>query len=219
VADQVFGNTKGLAPSELRAVHKLYQRSVDATEIVSLDLARELVSIAETLKRRVGVLINRQGRVETVMLGTKEILYLPDLGRYRLGRSRLRNLRFVFTDLSRAKDQASIPYDVYADLERLRFDMVASVRSAPNRISLTYAYLVPSHGADVATTHTDEVKDLGAYEQNFLEQVESIEQNLAAEVVQLASDEVGAVLVGVYDSSETRERLCSSYGSLPVRQG
>lgn len=202
MADQVFGNTKGLAPSELRAVHKLYQRSVDATEIVSLDLARELVSIAETLKRRVGVLINRQGRVETVMLGTKEILYLPDLGRYRLGRSRLRNLRFVFTDLSRAKDQASIPYDVYADLERLRFDMVASVRSAPNRISLTYAYLVPSHGADVATTHTDEVKDLGASEQNFLEQVESIEQNLAAEVVQLASDEVGAVLVGVYDSSE-----------------
>jgi GTP-binding protein HflX len=202
VADQVFGNTRGLAPSELRAVHKLYQRSVDATEIVSLDLAREMVSIAESLKRRVGVLINRQGRVESVMLGTKEILYLPDLGRYRLGRSRLRNLRFIFTDLSRAKEQASIPYDVYADLERLRFDMVVSLRSAPNRVSMTYAYLVPSHGAEVASTATEEVKDLGAYNQDFLERVGAIEQSLSAEVVQIDSDEIGAVLVGVYDSSE-----------------
>jgi GTP-binding protein HflX len=49
---------------------------------------------------------------------------------------------------------------------------------------------------------TEKVKDLGAYDQNFIERVESIEQSLASEVVQLDSDEVGAVLVGVYDSSE-----------------
>lgn len=202
MAEEVFGNSKGLAPSQLRAVRKIYQRSVDPTELVSLDLAREMLSVAQELRRRIGVLINRQGRVEAVILGTKEIIYLPDLGRYRLGRSRLRNLRFVFTDLSRDKEQAAIPYDIFADLERLRFDVVASVRSAPNRVSMSFAYLVPAKGSDTATTMTEEVKDLGAYDDNFLERIEAIEQSLASEIVHLSSDEVGAVLVGVYDKGD-----------------
>jgi GTP-binding protein HflX len=202
MADEVFGNARGLAPSELRAIRKLYQRSVDATELVSLELAREMLSVAQELRRRVGVLINRQGRVEAVILGTKEIIYLPDLGRYRLGRSRLRNIRLVFTDLSRDKEQAMIPYDVYADLERLRFDVVASVRSAPNRVSMSFAYLVPAKGQETATTMTEVVKDLGAYNDNFLERLEAIEQSLASEVIQLDSDQVGAVLVGVYDRGD-----------------
>ncbi|MFN4896880.1 MAG: GTPase HflX [Pseudomonadota bacterium] len=202
MADEIFGNSRGLAPSELRSVRKLYQRSVDATELVSLELAREMLLVAQELRRRIGVLINRQGRVEAVILGTKEIIYLPDLGRYRLGRSRLRNVRLVFTDLSRDKEQAAIPYDVYADLERLRFDVVASVRSAPNRVSMSFAYLVPAKGMETATTMTEEVKDLGAYQDNFLERIEAIEQSLASEVVQLDSDEVGAVLVGVYDKGD-----------------
>jgi GTP-binding protein HflX len=161
-----------------------------------------MVSLAESLRRRVGVLINRQGRIEEVMLGTKEILYIPDLGRYRLGRARLRNLRLVFTDLSKDKEQATIPFDVYADLERLRLDMVVSLRSAPNRVSMTYAYLVPARGTDTAASATEEIKDVGAFDANFLELIESVEQSLASEVVQLAADEVGAVLVGVYDNKE-----------------
>lgn len=202
MAEDVFGNSRGLAPSQLRAVRKLNQRSVDATELISLDLAREMLEVAQELRRRVGVLINRQGRIEAVILGTREIIYLPDLGRYRLGRSRLRNLRFVFTDLSRDKEQASIPYDIYADLERLRFDAVVSIRSAPNRVSMSFAYLVPALGLDTATTMTEEVKDLGVFDDNFLERVEAIEQSLAAEVVHLDADEVGAVLVGVYDKGD-----------------
>lgn len=202
MSDEVFGNSRGLAPSELRAVRKLYQRSVDSTELVSLELARELLNIAQELRRRIGVLINRQGRVEAVILGTKEIIYLPDLGRYRLGRARLRNLRLIFTDLSRDKEEAAIPYDVYADLERLRFDVVASVRSAPNRVAMSFAYLVPAKGQDTATTMTEVVKDLGAYDDNFLERVEAIEQSLASEVIKLDGDQVGAVLVGVYDKGD-----------------
>jgi GTP-binding protein HflX len=50
---------------------------------------------------------------------------------------------------------------------------------------------------------TEEVKDLGAYQENFEERIESIEQSLSAEVAKLDSDEVGAILVGVYDQTET----------------
>lgn len=200
MAHVVSGNTKGLAPSEIRAVAKLFQRSVASDEIVSLDLARELWFLGDQLRRRVGVLINRQGRIEEVILGTKEILFLPDIGRYRLGRGRLRNLRLVFTDLSNNKDEASIPYDIYTDLERLRFDSVIGVRGARNRISMAYAYLIPTNESENATTKTEVVSDLGSFEMDYREFIESVEQNLTAEVVQLdGDDQVGAVIVGVYD--------------------
>jgi GTP-binding protein HflX len=199
----VAGNTKGLAQSEIRAVAKLFQRSVSPDEIVSLDLGREMVLLAEALRRRIGVLINRQGRIEEVILGTKEILFLPDLGRYRLGRARLRNLRLVFTDLSNNKDEATIPYDIYTDLERLRFDSVVGLRGARNRVSMAYAYLIPANGSENATTHTEVVSDLGAFDLDYREFIESVEQSLAAEVVQLdADDQVGAVIVGVYDKAD-----------------
>ena len=199
MAEELFGNTRGLSTVDKRAIQRLFERSVDAREIVSLDLAREMVALAEKVRRRLGVLINRQGRIEAVMVGTKEILYLPDLGRYRLSRSRLRNLRFVFTDLSKHHSEAYIPYDIFADLERLRFDMVVSLRDAPNRISMSYAYLVPEKGLDTAHSQTQAIKDLGAYKVDFLEQIDAIEQSLASEVVVLDSDAVGAVLVGVYE--------------------
>lgn len=199
----VSGNTKGLAPSEIRAVAKLFQRSVSPREIVSLDLAREMWLVGEHLRRRVGVLINRQGRIEEVILGTKEILFLPDLGRYRLGRGRLRNLRLVFTDLSNNRESASIPYDIYTDLERLRFDSVVGIRGARNRVSMAYAYLIPSNSSENATTHTETVADLGAFDLDFREFIESVEESLSSEVVHLDGDsEVGGVIVGVYDKAD-----------------
>ena len=199
----VAGNTKGLAQSEIRAVAKLFQRSISPDEIVSLDLAREMVTLAEHLRRRIGVLINRQGRIEEVILGTKEILFLPDLGRYRLGRGRLRNLRLIFTDLTNNKNEATIPYDIYTDLERLRFDAVVGLRSARNRVSMAYAYLIPTNESENATTHTEVVSDLGALELDYREFISSVEQSLSAEVVQLdADDQVGAVIVGVYDKAD-----------------
>lgn len=202
----VSGNTKGLASSEIRAVHKLFSRSVDARDIVSFDLAREMCLLAERLRRRVGILIDRQGHIAEVILGTKDILFLPDLGRYRLGRGRLRTLRLVFTDLSNDQEDATIPYDIYTDLERLRFDSVVSVRAARNRISMSYAYLIPANRSEGATTMTDLVRDLGSFEMDFREFIDSVERSLASEVVQLdKGDSIGAVVVGVYEKGDDPE--------------
>ena len=203
MSKELSGNTKGLGQAELRAVQKLFQRSVESTEIISLDLAREMCELAERLRRRIGILIDRQGHIVEVILGTKDILFLPDLGRYRLGRGRLRTLRLVFTDLSNNQEQAVIPYDIYTDLERLRFDAVVSIRSAPNRTSLSYAYLIPDNKSEGATTMTEEIKDLSSFDLNFRELIESVERSLADEVVQLdIGDQIGAVVVGVYDKAD-----------------
>ena len=206
MSKEVSGNTKGLAASEIRAVHKLFSRSVDAREVVSFELAREMCVLAERLRRRIGILVDRQGHIVEVVLGTKDILFLPDLGRYRLGRGRLRTLRLIFTDLSNDQDEASIPYDIYTDLERLRFDAVVSLRAARNRISMSYAYLIPANREEGATTMTDLVRDLGAFEMDFRDFIESVERSLASEVAQLdTGDSIGAVVVGVYDKGDDPE--------------
>jgi len=68
---------------------------------------------------------------------------------------------------------------------------------------MAYAYLVPANGSENATTHTEVVSDLGAFDLDYREFIESVEQSLAAEVVQLdADDQVGAVIVGVYDKAD-----------------
>ncbi len=203
MSEEIKGNIKGLAPSELKAVKKLFQRSVDSREIVSLELAREVTVLAERLRRRIGVIIDRQGHIVEVALGTKDILYIPDLGRYRLGRARLRNLRLIFSDLSNQQEKAAIPYDIYTDIERLRFDAVVSVRALKNRIAMSYAYLIPVRGGESATTMTEEVADLAQCEVDFRELIDSVERSLATEVIQLsAGDEIGAVVVGVYDKAD-----------------
>jgi GTP-binding protein HflX len=121
-----------------------------------------------------------------------------------LGRARLRNLRWVFTDLSNDEDEAVIPYDIYTDLEKLRFDCVASIKELRNRVSLTYANLIPAVASDTAGTATETTRDLGAFEFDFRAFIAQVEKDLAAEVVELDSGQsVGAVLVGVYDRDET----------------
>ena len=207
MAQQVSGNTKGLAPSELKAVERLFRRTIDPDELVGLDLAREMCELAARLSRRIGVLIDRQGKVAEVILGTKEIIYIPDLGRYRLGRGRLRTLRLVFTDLSKPDPdataaEAKIPYDIYGDLERLRFDAVVSVRPAINRTPFSYAYLIPAGRDEGAGTKTESYRDLGNVAISFKDLIETVESSLASEMLHLdGSDTIGAMLVGVYDKS------------------
>jgi len=200
MSQSAVGNLKGLAPSERRAVEKLFQRSVPKDEIVSLDLARELLSLAEQLSRRIGVLVNRQGHIVEVVLGTKEIIYLPDLGRYRLGEGRLRSLRLLFTDLSPKHTEPVIPYDIYGDLEKLRLDLVAAIRPGKNRILMRYAHLIPTQEEIGASVQTELVDDLGRLEFDFTDLIQNLEIELAAERKALVKrDGLGAILVGVYE--------------------
>jgi GTP-binding protein HflX len=212
MAREAVGNIKGLAAAERRAIAKLFQRRIDREEIVSLDLARELFQLSQSLRRKMGILIDRQGNVVEVVLGTKEVIYLPDLGRYRMGAGRLRNLRLIFTDLS-AVDGATprIPSDIYADLEKLRFDMVVAIGSAKNRVPVTYAHLSPQHGsAEEAASVTESAPDLGQLSLDFDGFISELEIELSRTVETLTrSSRPGAVLVGVYEPGFSRTPTAS----------
>ena len=200
MSQTVSGNNRGLSPSQLRSVERLYNRRLGREELVSLDLAREICEVAASLRRRVGLLVTREGRIEAVFLGSKDILYLPDLGRYRFGKGRLRRLRFVFSDLSN-KTSVEIPQDVYGDLEINRFDAVVALKPGKNTIQVAFAHLMPPTSA--TPIQTEVIPDLGRHEFEFDRFIEELEAEL--EITKAAVPVKGGVIVvGVYDKSFIR---------------
>lgn len=120
---EVTGNLTGLAPSELRALERIYRRRVAPTEVVSSELAAFLAEQSAALHRQVGVLIDRRGAVEHVMVGDASKILLPDIGRLRGAVGRLRGLRLIHTHLR----NESLTRDDLTDLALLRLDLVAAI--------------------------------------------------------------------------------------------
>lgn len=121
--NDVFGHTLGLKPSELKSLRNTYRRRVDPHEVISAELARHLTEISHETNRQVGVLINRKGDIEYVIVGNAHKLELPDIGRARAGSHRLRGLRLVHTHLK----SEPLTKDDLTDLALLRLDLVAAL--------------------------------------------------------------------------------------------
>jgi GTP-binding protein HflX len=138
----VFGNTQGLAPSELSALERLYRRRVPADQLVTAELARQMADVSHTTGRQVGVMVSRTGAIDFVIVGDATKLMLPDLGRLRAAEGRFRGVRLVHTHLRREP----LTRDDLVDLTRLRLDMVAALLLAPDGTvqQVHYAHCVPS---------------------------------------------------------------------------
>jgi GTP-binding protein HflX len=121
--DDLHGNTAGLKASQARRLLATYRRRVQPRELCSAELARHLAEVSRDTGRQVGVLLNRRGEVEYVIVGDARQIELPDIGRARAGQARLRGLRLVHTHL---KDEP-LTRDDLTDLVLLRLDAVAAV--------------------------------------------------------------------------------------------
>ena len=139
--EEVTGNIQGLKASEITALERLYRRRVAPTEIVSSELAQQLATHAAELHRQVGVLIDRRGAIQHVMVGDASKIVLPDFGRIRGGAGRFRGLRLVHTHLR----GEALTRDDLTDLALLRLDVVAAigVDAAGRAGKLFIAHMVP----------------------------------------------------------------------------
>jgi GTP-binding protein HflX len=125
--EQLSGNTKGLKPSEIKALERIYRRRVPPREVVSHELAGTMCEVSAQLHRQVGVLIDRRGAIEHVVVGDASKLMLPDVGRLRAGTGRFRGLRLVHTHLR----GEPLTQDDLTDLTLLRLDLVAAIAVDP----------------------------------------------------------------------------------------
>ncbi|HNU09532.1 MAG TPA: hypothetical protein PKO33_17315, partial [Pyrinomonadaceae bacterium] len=102
-----------------------------------------MTEISHETGRQVGVLLNRKGQVEYVMVGNAKQIEMPDFGRARVSEDRFRGLRCVHTHLNGEK----LNQDDLTDLALLRLDLMSAVQVNPRTglPDLVYsAHLVPS---------------------------------------------------------------------------
>ncbi len=122
-------------------LERLYRRRVPVEMVISLDLARACAELSHEMRRQIGLLINRRGSVEAVIIGTDRQVVIPQLARSRSGPRLLRGVRFVHTHL---KNQP-LTQDDLTDLALLRLDLmvVLGVGTRGEPVSLALAHLLP----------------------------------------------------------------------------
>src|SRR2546422_1862982 len=123
----LHGNTQGLKPNQLRRIEKLYQRRIPPHQIVTAEFARQISELSHETRRQIGVLIDRKGYVEFVIVGDARQIELPDFKRVRVAVDRFRGLRCVHTHL-RGEE---LTQDDLTDLALLRLDLMVAIDVDP----------------------------------------------------------------------------------------
>jgi GTP-binding protein HflX len=109
--------------------------------VLTSELARYLAELSQDTGRQVGILVNRKGQIESVVIGDARSIFLPHFKRLRAGESRFRGLRFIHTHLK----NEPLTRDDLTDLSLLRLDLMVAIGLDPAGRPLTThaAHLLP----------------------------------------------------------------------------
>ncbi len=161
--------------------------------------------ISHETGRQVGVLINRKGQIEYVMVGTAKGIELPDFGRARVSEDRFRGLRCVHTHLLGEK----LTQDDLTDLALLRLDLMSiiQVERKDGLPGLVYsAHLVPTNAENLEAESQSlpyaflEPNIPSQLDTDFIALINSLEDEMARIRLTARTRQTGrdrAILVGV----------------------
>ncbi len=141
--------------------------------MIGRELARTLAVLSAELNRQLGLLIQRSGETETVIVGTHDRIEIPVLERVRTSGGRLCGLRCVHTHFS-----ASGPDDEdIMDMVCLRLDMMSVLTLRDGQPDLLHtAHVLP--GSEKGWRRLEAVPPV-APQPSCLALIESIEEQLA----------------------------------------
>ena len=163
------------------------------------EYARGLTELSHRLGRQVGVLLNRQGETELVILGDHRQILIPDLESRIGGSSRLIGLRLLHTHLK----GETLSREDFTDLALLRLDLVAALTMDDEGLPghLHMAHLVPENpGGDYWLVH-DPVHP-AELDLDFASFIQALEGELARRQSLRKVDSADrAILVSVADDS------------------
>lgn len=155
-----------------------------------------MAAVSQALRRQVGVILDRRGQVQHVIVGDSDKLVLPDLGRQRAGRSRFRGVRLIHTHVL----GEPLSRDDLTDLSLLQLDLIAVLQLASDGRAATIeiAHLIPpSPSGEVWEVLPP--TEVGALELDFDGFITTLEDQFAEtqRVVESREGEVRAVAVHV----------------------
>jgi len=120
---RLFGNTSGLKANQIQSLENLYRRRVPDNFLITPELAAEISKLSHEMRRQIGLLVNRRGRIAFVIVGSHHKIVIPDTSEYRTFPGRLKGLRCIHTHLKKE----SLTNDDFNDLVFLRLDVMAAI--------------------------------------------------------------------------------------------
>jgi len=171
---------------------------------VTPEFARQLGELSNEIRRQIGVLIDRKGHVQYVMVGDNRRIELPDFKRVRVASGRFRGLRCVHTHLRGEQ----LTQDDLTDLALLRLDLMAAidVDTTTGLPGVVYAaHLLPLHAGELDNASTPDLYGFleprvpSQLDLDFLALIDSLEDEMARNrrSVRLAEVRDRTILVGV----------------------
>jgi GTP-binding protein HflX len=197
-----------LKAGQLLRLEHLYRRRVPVEKVITPELARACTELSAEIRSQIGLVINRRGSIEQVIVGSARELQLDDLWKYRAGPRSLRGVRLVHTHLH----DEPLSQDDLTDLALLRLDLIAAVGVGAEGFpaSMYVAHILPANAAgrlyDVLPTSSFHGFQLDC--QRF---IEGLENELAREAAShdVKAGETAALIVSVSTKgrSAQEERL------------
>ena len=120
---RIFGNIGGLKANQIRRIENLYRRRLPPQFLVTFELASDISKLSHEIRRQIGLLINRQGKIAYVIVGNFQGIVIPDTSEYRTAPGRLKGLRCIHTHLN----NEPLTRDDLTDLALLRLDIMAAI--------------------------------------------------------------------------------------------
>ncbi len=140
IAAQPEGNLAGLKPGQLKGLSRLGRRHY-VSGGRHIDVLRELAGLSRSLGRQIGLLIDRQGRVQRILVGDAAGIFIPRMARGRESAGRLRGVRLLHTHLT----PDGLSREDLMDLLFLRLDSLSVLTVNPDGdpVSFQNARLLP----------------------------------------------------------------------------
>jgi GTP-binding protein HflX len=168
---------------------------VSGREIITHELTRQLSDLSFEIQRQIALLITRKGDVAAVIVGDNRNIFIPDLGRFRLGAGRLKGLRCIHTHLH----GEPLSIEDLTDLVLLGLDLMVCVQVGNQGIPgpVSYAHILPEN-AQGEKWRVEEAADIGQLQVDFQSMIQSLEDELARTGPgRTLKEKERAVLVGV----------------------
>lgn len=157
---RIYGTTTGLKASQIKQLENLYLFRTAPDSLISQEQLNALADISNATRRQIGLLINRAGKTEYVIIGDAHGIEIPATDDYRALPGRLKGLRLIHTHLS----DAPLSEEDLTDLALLRLDFIAAVAVTsqgdpgyihaahilPARDGSPYQVLEPVHPTEIA---------------------------------------------------------------------
>lgn len=209
---KIFGNTLGLKPNQNKKIQRIYRRRIPLTAICTPELARYLSETSWEIGRQLGILVDRRGYIQQVIVGDAKQILLPQRKRARSSAGRLSGVRYIHTHL---RGEPLTEEDL-ADLSLLRFDCVTAVEvnreGLPENVHV--ASLSPDNRADIPWQLWNPLSPAEAAAIDFRALIRDLEKEFARTAPESAGTaepfhEQKVILVGVAegDVTEAEESL------------